>query len=154
MDNFKLVPYNFLMNLKSLFSTILIILLGNYPILCCIAYISTQFGMTIYWLSFNKKLIQIEAKWRIYVEVYSELILDFLIILPVFFSSLSYSFNFGVVLQIVHVILIVVKFGYFIEGICCEVKMFRSRKKIVGGLERLKYHEDMGYGIIKYKFKF
>lgn len=154
LDNFKIVPFNLLINIKTLISVFLVVLLKYYPILCCFGYLGIQFGMTYVWLKCNKDLIHYFQKRRIWIEMIYESIIDLLVFLPTLISVLSYSYLYGVLLQVIHFSYLIFKFFCFIEGIYSEIRMLKARRKSVGGLEKLKYHEKMDFGFIKYKMKF
>lgn len=152
-DNFKIVPFNFLNNLKALFSILLIIILKNYPILCCTCFFLTQFLITWVWLRKNEGLMQNSFKTKITHELISDSIFDIALCGLVIFPSLGYSYQYGIFLQIYHSSLIVIKIGFFFYGLAIEIKRLKSRSKIVGGLNKREYHERMEFGVIKQKIK-
>lgn len=150
-NNFKMVPFHFLNNLKSFFSTLIILLLGDYPILCCLMFTLLQSGMSIIWYKMNKNLICLSFQRKIIFEICTDLIFDSGVTLLTICDFLSYSYTYGIILQIFHFCTIVIKFLMFFLSVFEERKMWKARKKIIGGICQLEYHKKMGFGIIKYK---
>lgn len=91
---------------------------------------------------------------KIILELIIDLIFDSSLFLLTIFPSLSYSYGFGLFLQIFHFSTIILKAGFFFLGLYIEFKRFKARKKLVGGLDKLKYHKKMGFGVIKQKIRF